>query len=59
VQLPVYYTNWTLQGAEGRYPPMEKLAFALITVVRKLRSYIQAHTIVVQTNKLLSNEGIG
>ena len=32
---------------------MEKLAFALITAVRKLRPYFQAHTIVVQTDKLL------
>ena len=32
---------------------MEKLAFALITVARKLRPYFQAHTIVVQTDKPL------
>ena len=32
---------------------MEKLAFALITAVRKLRPYFQAHTIVVQTDKSL------
>uniref|UniRef100_A0A2N9J6Z4 Integrase catalytic domain-containing protein n=1 Tax=Fagus sylvatica TaxID=28930 RepID=A0A2N9J6Z4_FAGSY len=28
-QLPVYYTSRALRGAEERYPPMEKLAFAL------------------------------
>ena len=32
---------------------MEKLAFALITVARKLKPYFQAHTIVVLTDKLL------
>ena len=32
---------------------MEKLAFALITVARKLKLYFQAHTIVVQTDKSL------
>ena len=32
---------------------MEKLAFALITVARKLRPYFQAHTIMVQTDKPL------
>ena len=53
VQLLVYYTNRALWGAEGRYPPMEKLTFALITTARKLRLYFQAHTIVVQTNKSL------
>ena len=35
-QLPVYYTSRALRGAEERYPPMEKLAFALIIVTRKL-----------------------
>uniref|UniRef100_A0A2N9IPM7 Reverse transcriptase domain-containing protein n=1 Tax=Fagus sylvatica TaxID=28930 RepID=A0A2N9IPM7_FAGSY len=38
-QLPVYYTSRALRGAEERYPPMEKLAFALVTVARKLRPY--------------------
>jgi dsDNA-binding SOS-regulon protein len=49
-QLPVYYTSRALRGAEERYPPMEKLAFALVTVARKLRPYFQAHTIVLLTN---------
>ena len=30
-QRPVYFTSRALQGAEERYPQMEKLAFALIT----------------------------
>uniref|UniRef100_A0A2N9G5W9 Reverse transcriptase RNase H-like domain-containing protein n=1 Tax=Fagus sylvatica TaxID=28930 RepID=A0A2N9G5W9_FAGSY len=46
-QLPVYYTSRALRGAEERYPPMEKLAFALLTAVRKLRPYFQAHTALV------------
>ena len=41
VQKPVYYTSRTLRGAEGRYPLMEKLAFALITASRKLRHGFQ------------------
>ena len=32
---------------------MEKLAFALVTVARKLKPYFQAHTVVILTNKLL------
>ena len=47
VQLPIYYTSQALRGAEGRYPPMEKLAFALIIAARKLRLYFQAYTIVI------------
>ena len=30
---------------------MEKLAFALITASRKLKSYFQAHTVVILTDK--------
>ena len=50
VQKPVYYTSRALRGAEGRYPLMEKLAFALITASRKLRHYFQAHVIIVMTD---------
>ena len=50
VQKPVYYTSKALRGAEGRYPPIEKLAFTLITASRKLRHYFQAHVINVMTD---------
>ena len=49
VQKLVYYTSRALRGAEGRYPQIEKLAFALITTSRKLRHYFQAHVINVMT----------
>ena len=50
VQKPVYYTSWALREAEGRYPLMEKLAFALITASRKLRHYFQPHVVNVMTD---------
>ena len=53
VQKPVYYTNRALRGAEEMYPPMEKLAFALVIAARKLKPYFQAHTVVVLTEKPL------
>ena len=37
-QKPVYYTSRVLRGAEGRYPQIEKLAFALI-IASRLRHY--------------------
>ena len=43
-QKPVYFTSRAFQGTEERYPQMEKLAFALVTMTRKLKSYFQAHT---------------
>ena len=39
VQKPVYYAIQTFCGTEERYPPMEKLAFALVTAARKLKPY--------------------
>ncbi|XP_030963818.1 uncharacterized protein LOC115984983 [Quercus lobata] len=50
VQKPVNNTSRALKGAEGRYPLIEKLAFALITASRKLRHYFQVHVISVMTN---------
>ena len=32
---------------------MEKLAFALVTAVRKLKPYFQAHTVIILTDKPL------
>ena len=53
VQKPIYYASRALRGVEERYPPMEKLAFALVTAARKLKLYFQAHTIIILTNKPL------
>nr|XP_023871640.1 uncharacterized protein LOC111984244 [Quercus suber] len=53
IQRPVYYTSQAFQGAEARYPKIEKLAFALIVASRKLRPYFQAHPILVMTDQPL------
>ena len=53
VQKPVYYASRALREAEERYPPMEKLVFALVTVARKLKLYFQTHTVVVLTDRPL------
>ena len=52
-QRPVYFVSRAFRGAEKRYPRMEKLAFALVTGAWKLKSYFQAHTIVVLTDQPL------
>jgi len=49
VQKPIYFTSRALHGAEGRYPRIEKLAFALITSARRLRPYFQEHVVKVLT----------
>ncbi|GAV69422.1 hypothetical protein CFOL_v3_12923 [Cephalotus follicularis] len=43
----MYYVNKALNDAVGRYPEVEKYAYALIIAARKLRPYFQAHTIKV------------
>ena len=52
-QRPVYFISRAFRGAEERYPKMEKLAFALVTTVQKLKPYFQAHTIIVLTDQPL------
>lgn len=52
-QNPVFYFSKTLQGVECRYPPLEKLALAVISSARRLRAYFQAHPIIIPTNHAL------
>ena len=49
-QLSVYYVSQAFQGAEFRYPRIEKIVFALIVASRKLRQYFQANPILVMTD---------
>ncbi|PKA62300.1 RNA-directed DNA polymerase like [Apostasia shenzhenica] len=53
VQHPIFYTSHMLLDTESRYPTLEKLALALLTTARKLRSYFQSHTIQVVTDQPL------
>jgi hypothetical protein len=48
-QRPVYFTSKVLHGAEERYPRIEKLAYALVILARRLRPYFQANAIWVLT----------
>ena len=50
-QIPVYYVSQAFQGAEARYPRIEKIAFALIVALPKLRSYFQANPILVMIDQ--------
>ena len=55
VQKLVYYTSNALRGVEGRYLPMEKLAFSLVIVARKLKPYFQ--TLNQHPYRSLAKEG--
>ncbi|CAA0811885.1 Unknown protein, partial [Striga hermonthica] len=50
LQSPIYYVSKALHDAELRYPPMEKLTFALVIAARKLRPYFQEHSVTVRTS---------
>ena len=47
----MYYVSQAFQGAEVRYPRIEKITFALIMASRKLRPYFQANPIIVMTDQ--------
>ena len=53
VQKSVYYVSKVLMGAENRYVKIEKLAYALLIIARKLCHYFQAHPITVLTDQPL------
>ncbi|KAL0402352.1 UNVERIFIED_CONTAM: hypothetical protein Slati_4265100 [Sesamum latifolium] len=52
-QTPIYYVSKVLNGAESRYPPIEKMALALVITTRKLRPYFLSYPVGVRTNTLL------
>ena len=41
----LYYLSRTLNSAELNYSPIEKTCMALMVAVKKLRHYLQAHTV--------------
>ena len=47
IQKLVYYVSKDLMETETRYLKIEKLAYALLTIARKLCHYFQAHPIAV------------
>ena len=49
MQQPIYYCSRALRGAKERYPNMDKLILALVTIAKRLRPYLQAHTIEIPT----------
>ncbi|XP_022024773.1 uncharacterized protein LOC110924853 [Helianthus annuus] len=50
-QVPVYFFSKTLKLAETKYPPLEKLALALVQTTRRLRRYFQAYPMQVVTDQ--------
>ena len=49
IQRPIYYVSKSLNEAEVRYLPLEKVILAVVHATRKLPHYFQAHTVIVLT----------
>ncbi|KAL0458275.1 UNVERIFIED_CONTAM: hypothetical protein Slati_0454700 [Sesamum latifolium] len=46
----IYYASKVLNGAKGRYTPIEKMALALVVTARRLHPYFLSHPIGLKTN---------
>jgi hypothetical protein len=53
-QLSLYFISEVLTGSKKFYSEMEKICYAVVMSVRKLRHYFEAHTIKVLTNQTMS-----
>ncbi|KAL0456070.1 UNVERIFIED_CONTAM: hypothetical protein Slati_0946200 [Sesamum latifolium] len=51
--MPIYYVSRVLNGTEGRYTPIEKMALALVIIARKLCPYFLTYPVGVKTNMSL------
>ena len=54
-QVPVYFASEALSGSKLFYSELEKIAYAVIMVARKLRHYFEGHKIRVITNQPLND----
>ena len=51
MQLPIFYVSQAFQGAEAKYPQIDKIAFALIVASWKLRPYFQENPILMMMDQ--------
>jgi hypothetical protein len=54
-QIPVYFASESLSGSKLFYSKLEKIAYAVVMAVRKLRHYFEGHRIRVISNQPLND----
>ncbi|GJS55628.1 reverse transcriptase domain-containing protein [Tanacetum coccineum] len=54
-QMPVYFVSRALRGPKLNYTSMEKLLLALVHASKRVKTYFQAHPIIVITDQLIQH----
>jgi hypothetical protein len=54
-QIPIYFSSKALSGSKLFYSELEKIAYAVVMVARKLRHYFKGHRIRVIMNQPLND----
>jgi hypothetical protein len=55
IQRPVYFVSEALSGAKLNYTEIEKITYIVLTSLRKLKHYFQAHEIIVPMSQPLGD----
>jgi hypothetical protein len=54
-QSPVYFVSEALLGSKLLYSELEKIAYAVVMAIKKLRHYFEVHKVIVLTDQPLND----